>query len=170
MLGRTEEARTLLRAARSEAMKFGTPDGITTLSIRERWGRFLMDHGETAAASRELTEMLTNAHGAPSAIAASANADLGLIALAAGRLTEAEALSAQAMTMIGVAPRIYDVRVRVRIWLARARILRASGDSLQARALASQAAAAAQIYDAPESPQLVQASAFLKSFEAAPGH
>jgi serine/threonine-protein kinase len=168
LLGRTEQARPLLRAARDAAIKFGTPDGIVNLSQRERWGRFLMDHGEPAAATAELTEVLKNTHGAPTAIAASAKAALGLIALNAGNLPEADASSAQAMALIASAPRSYDVRVRVRIWLARVRILQATGNISKALSLAADALKAAQIYDAPESPQLAQASDLYRSLNKAP--
>jgi hypothetical protein len=63
------------------------------------------------------------------------------------------------MTLIADAPRSYDVRLRLRIWLARARILRAAGDVLQARSLAARSFADAQVYDAPESAQLAEARA-----------
>ena len=57
--GRTTDARARLAASRSEYLAKEGPDSPWTLRIRERWGRFLLDHSKpgdadfTAFAVRE---------------------------------------------------------------------------------------------------------------------
>jgi serine/threonine-protein kinase len=160
--GRTDQARALLQTARDDWVRYGVPDGALTLGGRERWARFLLDHGEPGAARTECTQILRIAAGAPSAPAARARADLARIALAAGDSAMADRLSTQALQTIEAVALDYDVRARIDIWLARAEILLAAGQVVAARALAQQAVTAAEQYDAPASPQLARARAALR--------
>jgi hypothetical protein len=56
----------------------------------------------------------------------------------------------------------YDVRARVDVWLVRADCLLAGGQKAEALDWAKKAVAAAEQYDAPESPQLARARVVLQ--------
>jgi len=160
--GRAEEARKMLKAALDETFAYEGPSSVIVLQMEERWARFLLDHGDTPAATREFTAVLQRAKGAPSAGAAMAAAGLARIALAAGATAEADAQSARAVKLIDATTGMYDRRRRVDVQLVRARALAALGRVQDARALATQAVADAQRYDAPQSQQLARAQALLK--------
>jgi tetratricopeptide (TPR) repeat protein len=155
--GRAAEARPLLQAARDYWVRYGVPTVTFTLGGRERWARFLMDHGDAEAARAECTEILRVAAGAASAPAALAQADLARMALARGDSAEAEQFSAQAMQTIDAVKLGYDVRARTDVWLTRAESLLANGKKPQAAELAGRALAAAQGSDAPGSRRLARA-------------
>ena len=161
-VGRTAEARALLQAARDEWVKYGPPAGELTLEARERWARFLLDHGEAAPAAAEYRAILQQSQGAPLAPAALAAAGLARVALAGGAQAEAEAQSAQALRLLDAATLEYDVRARVDVWLVRADCLLAGGQKAAALDWAKKAVAAAEQYDAPESSQLARARAVLQ--------
>jgi serine/threonine-protein kinase len=161
-VGRTAEARALLQAARDEWVKYGPPGGELTLEARERWARFLLDHGETAAAAAEYRAILQQSSGAAMAPVALAAAGLARVALAAGAQADAEAQSAQAVRLLDAATLEYDVRARVDVWLVRADCLLAGGQRAAALEWAKKAVAAAEQYDAPESSQLARARAVLQ--------
>jgi tetratricopeptide (TPR) repeat protein len=161
--GRTEEARELLKAGRDEYVAYSAPGMPHVLQAEERWARFCLDHGDTASALREFNAVLDQSHGVPSDAAAMAEAGLARIALAAGDVALADRHSARAMAVIDATTILYDVRRRVDIWLVRAQSLAASGHTADARALAERAVAAAEIYDAPSSPQLSRARGYLQT-------
>jgi tetratricopeptide (TPR) repeat protein len=143
-------------------VRYGPPSGEQTLEGRERWARFLLDHGETAPARAEYREILRQSQGAALAPAALASAGLARIALAAGAQAEAEARSAEAVRLLQAATLEYDVRARVDVWLARADCVLAAGRKAEALDWAKKAVAAAEQYDAPESQQLARARAVLQ--------
>ena len=161
-VGRTAEARTLLQAARDEWVRYGPPSGAQTLEGRERWARFLLDHGETEAAAAEYRAILEQSQGMPLPAAAMAAAGIARIALAAGAQAEADKQSAQAVRILEAATLEYDVRARVDVWLVRAECLLAGGQKAEALDWAKKAVAAAEQYDAPESPQLARARVVLQ--------
>ena len=160
--GRAAEARPLLQAARDEWMQYGVPAGALTLGARERWARFLLDHGEPDAARAECNEILAVAAGAASAPAALAQADLARMAFAHGDSTQAEHFSALAMQTIDAVKLGYDERARTDVWLTRAECLLANGKKPQAAELALRALTATQISDAPSSPRLARALAIAR--------
>jgi serine/threonine-protein kinase len=162
-VGRANEARPLLKASRDEAIAHGNQAGHITLSIRERWARFLLDHGETTAATEEYNAVLAASHGAVSEPAAMALAGLARIALAAGKVSDAETLSARAVSVLAATTMQYNVRFRVDVALARAQVLAAEGRKDEARALARQAVSASERTDAPQSPRLARAKALSSS-------
>jgi serine/threonine-protein kinase len=162
-VGRAAEARVMLKAARDEFLRDGNPGGTLTLNARERWGRFLLEHGEPQAAAAEFNDVLAAAHGAASAPAARAAAGLARIALTSGTTVAAEAWSVRAMALMAATTGQFDVRFRVDVWLARAQVLAAQGRTAEARALAAQAVAASEHTDAPESRRLARARAVLGS-------
>jgi hypothetical protein len=161
--GRTEEARALLKAGRDEFVAYSAPNMPNVLRAEERWARFCLDHGDTATALREFNAVLDQSHGAASDGAAMAEAGLARLALASADAALAERHSARAIALLDATATLYDVRRRVDIWLVRAQSLAASGHAADARALAQRAVAAAGIYDAPSSPQLSRAVAYLQT-------
>jgi len=161
--GRTEQARTLLKAGRDEAVAYAAPFMPNVLRSEERWARFCLDHGDTAIAFREFNAVLDQSHGAASDGAAMAETGLARVALAAGDAVLADQHSARAMALLDATKTLYDVRRRVDIWLVRAQSLVASGHAADARALAGRAVAAAEIYDAPSSPQVSRARGYLQT-------
>jgi hypothetical protein len=160
-VGRTAEARTFLKASRDDAITNGNPAGRITMSIRERWGRFLLNHGESAAAAAEYNAVLAAARDAASEPAAMAAAGLARIALAVGKLGDADRLSARAVSVLAATTMQYDVRFHVDVELVRAQVLAAEGRKAEARALAAQAVSASERTDAPESRRLAGARAVL---------
>jgi serine/threonine-protein kinase len=160
-VGRTAEARVLLQAARDEFLRYGNPGGVLTLNAEERWGWFLLDHGEPAAAAQEFHAILDQAHGKQCAAAAMASAGIARIALAAGDLAEADKRSAAAIFLLAATTTNYDVRFRVDTSLVRAQVLAAMGRGDQARDLATQAVANAKLWYAPGVPQIIHAEAVL---------
>jgi len=161
-VGRAEEARRLLKDARDEYVAH-SPQSLF-MGVEERWARFLLDHGDSAAAAREFTAVLQQSKGAPSLAAAMAAAGLARIALAAGNTAEADAQSARAVKLIDATTGSYDRRMRIDVQVVRARSLAALGRVQEARALAAEATAEAERFDAPESPQLARARALAKQF------
>jgi len=160
-LGRTQQARALLLAARDAWMQFGPLDGAQSLEARERWARFLASQNEAAAAAAEYRAVLHDAGAKASAAAALAQAGLARLALAQGDLAAAAGASQAGMTQIAAATGEYDVRARLDVWMARAAVLRAQGDAAGAKALAGQALALAQLWDAPGSAVIARISGFL---------
>jgi tetratricopeptide (TPR) repeat protein len=164
-VGRTVEARSMLKAARDEFLRDGSPDAKFTLAAQERWGWFLLDHGEPAAAAGEFNAVLAAAHGMASVQAAMAAAGLARIALAAGSLASAESWSTRAMSLLAATTGDYNVRLRADIWMVRAQVLAAAGRLGEARALAGRAVAASEHTDFPESVRLAHAKALLASLQ-----
>ena len=164
-VGRTADARRLLLAVRDAWLTYGPPHGDWAHGARERWARFLLDHGATKAAEVELRAILDDCGATPSAPAALAEAGLARVALIAGDAKAAAAMSQRAVQMIGAVKREYDVRAQILIWLVHAEALVAAGDADVAKDWAANAVAAANLYDAPESRQLAQAHDTLNRVE-----
>jgi serine/threonine-protein kinase len=163
--GRTAEARPLLKAARDEFLRYGNPGQPLTLAAEERWGRFLLDHGETAAAAAEFHAILDQANGKPCAGTGMASAGLARIALAAGNLAEADTRSSAAVAMLDNAVTNYDVRLRVTASLIRAEVLQAMGQHKAAIELASRALENARTWDAPGVKQIADAEKLVDAIE-----
>jgi serine/threonine-protein kinase len=158
-VGRVSDARRMLLAAREAWQRFGPPSIEAALAVRERWARFLLEHGDTGSAAAEFRAVLQQAPATPSAPAALAQAGLARIALAAGDVAAADAASSHALALLEATRQDYDVRTRVALWLIRAQSLAASGRRADAASLAKQAASAAEDYDAPGSAELARARA-----------
>ncbi len=151
--GQPAEARAMLDAARDDYLRWGVPGTAETLSVRESWARFLLDHGEGDKAEPELRAIAEYAGKTASAPVALAISDLARIALARGDLAAAQSLSAQAAALLDRVRMAYDVRNRIPIWMTRAQVLLTADDSGLAQSLALKASAAADTYDAPEAQQ-----------------
>jgi serine/threonine-protein kinase len=162
-VGRTAEARAMLKAARDEFLQYGNPGGEMTLNAEERWGRFLLDHGDSTGAAHEFGAILQQAGGKPCAAAAMALAGLARIALASGDLASADRRSADAMAKMAASTTSYDVRLRVDTALVRAQVLLALGRRDEARTLAAEAVENAKLWYAPGAAQIGRAVAVLEA-------
>jgi tetratricopeptide (TPR) repeat protein len=161
-VGRIDDARIMLRAARDEFLRYGNPGKRMTLGAEERWGRFLLDHKEPGAAA-EFQAVLRQSNGAPSIATAMAASGLARIALASGAMPEADRNSGLALSLMEQTTMLYDVRERVDIWLVRAQVLAALGRVADARDFAARAVTSARDWDAPGSAQIARAAAVMAS-------
>jgi Tfp pilus assembly protein PilF len=161
-VGRTAEARTLLRQARDEWLRYGPVRGAQSLAASERWGRFLLDHGEAREAGAEFQAVLDQSPTPPVIATALANAGLARIAVMNDDLASADHQSAKAMDLLGQINQEYDVRLGVQVWLVRAAVLRRLGRTADAHALAQKALDAATQYDAPGSARIKAANDLLR--------
>jgi tetratricopeptide (TPR) repeat protein len=147
--GRSEDARRLLEAARAERMRKDAAESIAVLGARERWARFLLDHGDAPGASSELAEVLRI--GADRAIApmALAHADLARLAIQRGDLPRALEQSRFAIVTLEKVKGLYDVRIGPSIWRVHAHALALSGDATGAATWNLKAIEASRLYDGP---------------------
>ncbi len=164
--GQVAEARAVLDAARGDYLRWGVPDTAETLSVRESWARFLLDHGETDKAESELHSIAGQASKSASAPVALATADLARIALARGDLAAAQSLSLQSAELLDQVRMAYDVRNHIPIWMTRAQVLQAAGDFGRAHAMALKAAAAADTFDAPTAQEKLLAHRLAAGFSS----
>lgn len=150
--GRAAEARRTLALALVDYEAKGAPDSQPVAGIHERWGRFLLDHGDVAAAKTQFERVLADAKTKTWTHVALAHAGLARVALAQADPVEAARLSAVALATWSRRTGFFDVRMEPYLWRVRASALAASGDSLGAQSLRVKALTASQTYDAPESP------------------
>jgi len=155
-LGRTAEARTLLQTAYDESMAKDEPSSPWVARMRERWGRFLLDHTQVgtpdfAAAEREFNAIVQETPDQPLVETALAHSGLSRIAAARGQAALALRESSQALAVLGRVQGLYDVRVQPRLWLVQSALFLDSGDRSEARHWADQALEASLRYDDPAS-------------------
>jgi serine/threonine-protein kinase len=161
-LGRTAEARTLLKAARDESVAKEGPSSPWVLRMHERWGRFLLDHSQESdpdlmAAGLEFNAVLEKAADRPLVEPALAHSGLSRIAAARGDDVLALRESGQALAALGRVQGLYDVRVQPRLWLVHSALLLKSGDPAGARQWADKALEASLRYDDPTSSAIAAA-------------
>jgi len=147
--GRAADARRALKASLDDWVAKGTPDYFPVLRIRERWGRFLLEHGEPAAAREQLQAVLAQAHGQMVAPVVLAQADVARLALAQGDVSAARRASEQALTDWQHVTGLRDLRIAPMLWLTQAEVLRAANETRAARQWAAKALVASRQYDAP---------------------
>jgi eukaryotic-like serine/threonine-protein kinase len=161
-LGRAAEARALLRAARDESVAKDDPSSPWVLRMRERWGRFLLDHSQAGdpdftAAEVEFIAVLQGAAHRPSIEPALAHSGLARIAAARGDDALALNESGQALTALDRVKGLHDVRVQPQLWLVHSALLLRSGDRTGARQWADKALEASLRYDDPMSADIAAA-------------
>jgi serine/threonine-protein kinase len=122
------------------------------LAVRERWGRFLLDQGETAEAVAQFDEILRQAHERKLTHIALAHGDLARAALAQKNVDLALGESAIALDLWEHKQGFYDVRMGPYLQRIRADALLAAGKIDEAQRLEDEAWAASEKFDAPESP------------------
>ncbi len=161
-LGRTGEARALLQAARDESVAKDDASSPWALRMRERWGRFLLDHSQPddpdfTAAELEFNAVLKRAADRPLVEPALAHSGLARIAAVRGDVVLALRESDQALTALDRVKGLYDVRVQPRLWLVHSALLLRSGDGAGARRWADKALQASLRYDDPMSSTIAAA-------------
>jgi len=162
--GRTAEARALLEASREEYLAKEVADSQWTLRIRERWGRFLLDHSQPgdadfAVAESEFRTVLEKAADRPLLEPALAHAGFARIAAARGETADALEQSRKALAAMERVQGLYDLRVQPRLWLVHSAVLLKSGDTAGAREWAEKALEASRRYDDLSSPAIAEAEA-----------
>jgi eukaryotic-like serine/threonine-protein kinase len=167
-VGRTAQARSLLAASRDEYVAKEAPDSQWALRIRERWGRFLLDHSDPgdadfALAESEFRAVLEKAAGRPLLEPALAHAGLARIASARGDATRALNESRSALVALDRAQGQYDLRVRPQLWLAHSAVLLESGDTVGAREWAEKALLASRRYDDPSSASIAASETAIRA-------
>jgi len=150
--GRTSEARAILLKSLDDYIAHSKPDQQPLLAIRERWGRFLLDQGELAAATSQFDEIVRQAHDRRLTHVALAHGDLARVALADRKVDRALQESALALNIWEHRQGFYDVRMGPYLQRIRADALAASGRRDEAQRLEDAAWAASEKFDAPESP------------------
>lgn len=150
--GRSADARRTFSLALADFEAHGAPESQPVAAMRERWGRFLLDHGELRAAQIQFDRVLADATTKTWTHVALAQAGLARVALARADLGEASRLSAKALDTWGQRSGFFDVRMEPYLWRVRAACLAASGDAPGAQTLRVKAQKTSQTYDAPQSP------------------
>ena len=150
--GRTAEARAALSWSLDDYIAHMKPDQQPLLGMRERWGRFLLDQGDLAAAVAQFDEIVRQAHERKFTQIALAHGDLARVALVQKNVDVALAESAVALDLWDHRQGFYDVRMGPYLQRIRADALAASGQRDEAQRLEDAAWAASEKFDAPESP------------------
>jgi len=160
--GRAADARDLIKASRDEHLAKEGPDSPWTLRIRERWGRFLLDHSmpsdaDFTTAESEFRAVLERIADRPLLESALAHAGLARIVAARGDAEGARKQSDLALAALERVQGLYDLRVQSRLWLVHSAVLLQGGDMPGAHQWAEKALAANRRYDDPSSPSITEA-------------
>jgi len=166
-VGRTADAARALKASLDQRVANSPPAAHPVLAIRERWGRFLLEHGDIENAQAQFEEVLRRAEGRKLSHVALAHADLARIALERGDIQAAAIASARAVELWNDITGFRDVRMGPQIWLVHGEVLHASGQLAAAREWAEKALAARRAHDDPASASIVQAQALVKRLATA---
>jgi serine/threonine-protein kinase len=161
--GRSDDARAQLKTSLDERVAKDPPAHRTVLSARERWGRFLLEHGEVDGAEVEFREVLARAQDRTLEAIALAHAGMARLALAQGNARQAIDASRHAMEIFDRVTGVRDVRSQPYLWLVRAQALRASGDETGAREWAQRALDASRHYDDPSAASIREAEAVVQA-------
>ena len=151
-LGRIDDARRALAAARDERLAKDAADSISVLGARERWARFLIETGDLDRAGQELDQAFAALGDRTPAVAAALHDTRARLALARRDSPVALREARAATEVFGKVTGIYDVRLQPRLWRTLADALEANGDATEARQWRAQALEASRRYDAPGSP------------------
>jgi hypothetical protein len=165
---RTAEARALLKSSRDEHLAKEPPDSQYTLHIRERWGRFLLDHskpGDTDFAAAEAELRAVSEQAAERRWIEAAQAHAGLARIAAARDDSAGALIENRLALAALerVEALYDVRVQPQLWLVASAVVLKSGDATGARRWAEKALEASRRYDDPSASSISEARAAIRA-------
>ena len=151
-LGRHAEARVKLSSALNDYLAHSSPGDQPLLAARERWGRFLLDHGEIDAAASQFEEIVRQANQRQLSHIALAHGDLARVALLRKDYKRSLAESASALDLWEHRQGFYDVRMEPYLQRIRADALAASGQRESAQQLEDRAWTSSQRFDAAASP------------------
>lgn len=149
--GRSADARRALKASVDDYAANEPAESPPLLTARERWGRFLLEQGDIAAAQAQFDAVLSQARGRKLSSIALAQGNLARIALARKNTAASLAFSADALKTWEQVSGSYDVRMGPYLQRIRADVLVASGNVAGAQKLEDEAAAASARYDHPQS-------------------
>ena len=166
-LGRTMDARRLLKIGLDEYVKNFPADNPAVLRTRFIWGTFLLEHSDRAGAEEQFREILRQSHDRTIAPVALAHGGLARIALARHDTATALAFSSHAVDLFDHVTGPRDVRMGPKLWRIRAEALMMSGDVQGAISWAQRALDADRQYDHPSSPDIAEAERTLSAAKAA---
>jgi eukaryotic-like serine/threonine-protein kinase len=151
-VGRSEEARKLLKKSRDEYLAQEGDASEYALRSRIRWGYFLLEHfklgePEFADADAEMRAVIKAAGTRTWIEPAQAHAALARIAGARGDTEGALREGRLALAALENVQSLYDIRVQPQVWLAYSAALLKAGDATNARLWAEKAAEASERYD-----------------------
>jgi serine/threonine-protein kinase len=153
----------MLEALLNEWVAKGAPDFYPLLSTRERFGRFLLEQGDSAGAAKQFDEVIAQAHGRKLSPIALAHGGAAKLALVRGDTAAALAESSIASEMFEHVDGFRNVRTGPYLWLIRSAALRRSGDANGAHEWAQRALDASRRYDDPSAASIRDAQAALQA-------
>jgi serine/threonine-protein kinase len=165
-VGRDEDARRELESALDGQLGQASPSGEDVLAARERWGRFLLAHGELAGAEVQLRETLGQARGRSLVQIALAQGDIARLDIARHDESAAARDAQLAVDQFEHVQGFWDVRSGPYLWCIYAQALLLAGDPGNAQLWAQKALAASVQYDAPESASIREARALVAAAAA----
>jgi eukaryotic-like serine/threonine-protein kinase len=155
--GRPDDARTALKLSLDERIAKDPADAQPTLAIRERWGRFLLEHGDAAGAEEQFREVLAQAHERKLAHVALAFGGMARVAMSRSDAAAASEAGKKAVEIFDHVAGFRDVRMGPYLWQVYAQALLLAGDAKGAREWAQKALDADLRYDAPDSRDIARA-------------
>jgi len=161
--GRTEDARLALKSALDWRVKENPPDIQPVLQIRERWGRFLLEHDDLAGGEAQFQEVLLQSHGRKLAQIALAQGGMARLDIARNDAPAAVRDARKAVELFDQVEGFRDVRVGPYLWRIYGEALLRAGDPGAARLWAQKALDSSVQYDAPDSASISRARALLSS-------
>jgi len=169
LTGRHEDARQALKQALDGQLELAASnsafDNARLLSARERWGVFLLDHGEPADAGKQFREVIAQDHERNLLAVAAAHSDLAQLALARADARTALAESTEALRIVGQASDRRDPHAQARLWRIHAQVLARSGDFAAARDYAQRALDAFRRDDDPASAEISKSATALAEID-----
>ena len=165
-VGRTDEARAMLKSSLDERIAKDPPEGGTLRAARERWGRFLLAQNDAAGGEEQFRLVIAQEHSLKLASFALAHGGMAKVYLARGDLAHAVSESRGAVETFAQVTGRRDVRTGPYLWLIHAEALRRSGDFSGARNWAQRALEASRKYDDPSAPSIRQAEAAVQAASA----
>lgn len=166
LAGREADARQTLSRALEERIQGVPPDSQVLFAVRERWGQFLLRHGDPDGASAQFKEIVAHARDRRLSHVALAYGGLARVALLHNDAHAARDLSTRAIEMFDHVEGYRDVRMGPYLWRIHAQALLAGGDLTAARDWAQRALESYRKYDGPSSLNIADAEETLRSTTA----
>jgi serine/threonine protein kinase len=167
-VGRSDEARALLKTSRDEYLAQEGDTSEYALRSRIRWGYFLLDNfkagePEFADAAAEMHAVIKAAGTRTWIEPAQAHAALARVAGARGDTGVALEESRLALAALEHVQGLYDIRVQPQVWLVYSAALLKAGDITNARRWAERAAEASERYDDAGADSIKRAKAAVRA-------
>ena len=167
-VGRTDEARAMLKSSLDERIAKDPPDGGTVRAARERWGRFLLTQNDAAGAEEQFRLVIAQEHGRKLATFALAHGSMAKLYLARADIAGAVNESRRAVEIFAHVTGRRDVRNGPYLWLIHAEALRRSGDAQGSQDWGRRALEASRRYDDPSAASIRNAEEAVRAAQAKP--